>query len=248
MTEQDQTVESAVRAYWNTRAEGYSVKNNDELAGETGDRLKIRFAERLGAGRGVKALDVGCGPGIFAITLASLGCETTAVDLSPGMLSEAKANAAARGLTVDFREGNAETLPFADETFDIVVSRYLIWNLPHPEAALADWARVLKKGGKLCFEDGNHYRWLFDSRYAKLREQNGDGPGHAPKYLKGVSTEAMTDIAETLPLSGADRPGWDLAVLAKLGLEAELLERKTARLSETGEDLVTDFVVLAVKR
>ena len=92
------TLSDDVRDYWNTRAEGYSLHNCDELDGGTGLVLEHLFRTELGAKPGMRALDAGCGPGIFSIVLARLGCRVTGMDLSPEMLEHAGANAKSRGL------------------------------------------------------------------------------------------------------------------------------------------------------
>ena len=99
------TLSDDVRDYWDTRAEGYSLHNCDELDGGTGLVLEHLFRTELGAKPGMRALDAGCGPGIFSIVLARLGCRVTGMDLSPEMLEHAGANAKSRGLEADFRLG-----------------------------------------------------------------------------------------------------------------------------------------------
>ena len=190
-----------VRDYWNTRAKGYSLRNADELDGESGKALSELFKKELHVRPGLRALDVGCGPGsgILSVTLAKAGCSVTGVDLSPCMLEEARRNAARHSVTAVFMEGNAGQLPFEDGTFDVVVSRWLVWYLPHPEGAYAEWLRVLKPCGTLLVIDGNHNRYLHDPRYRSLREGQ-EVPGHAEKYMQGVSTAVIDRIAETLPL------------------------------------------------
>ena len=237
-----------VRDYWNTGAKGYSLRNADELDGESGRALAELFEKELQVRPGMRALDVGCGPGILSVTLAKAGCSVTGVDLSPGMLEEARRNAERHGVEPAFMEGNAEELPFEDGTFDVVVSRWLVWNLPHPQDAYAEWLRVLKPGGSLLVIDGNHYRYLHDPRYRSLKEGQ-EVPGHAEKYMQGVSTAVIDRIAETLPLTDADRPAWDVAVLEKLGARPRVV---TANRERNGQEsyspvVVTGFVIAALK-
>ena len=67
---------------------------------------------------------------------------------TPGA-KEAKKNAGELAGSIRFLEGSAEALDFEDEAFDVVLSRSLTWNLPHPDKAYAEWTRVLKPGGLL---------------------------------------------------------------------------------------------------
>ena len=62
---------------------------------------------------------------------------------------------------------------FEDESFDVIISRNLTWNLPHPEMAYKEWLRVLKKGGKLLNFDANWYGYLYDD---KKREAHRERP------------------------------------------------------------------------
>ncbi len=70
------------------------------------------------------------------------------------MLTEARRKAAERGASIRFEEADAEQLPFASGSFDLAVSRHVLWTLPHPEAAIDEWIRVLRPGGRLAVIDG----------------------------------------------------------------------------------------------
>lgn len=114
------------------------------------------FTEALGK-KNLNILDVGTGPGIVAFLLAELGHDVTGVDLSEEMLRKAMENATHFDLPVEFKHSDAENLPFVDESFDAVVSKDVLWTLPNPEKAIAEWTRVLKSGGKVVIADGNWY-------------------------------------------------------------------------------------------
>jgi SAM-dependent methyltransferase len=89
-------------------------------------------------------LEVGCGPGDFAQRLVvELGCDVVAVDLSPRMVELARS----RG--VDARVGDVQALPFADGEFDCAVANWMLYHVPDLERALAELARVLRRGGRL---------------------------------------------------------------------------------------------------
>jgi ubiquinone/menaquinone biosynthesis C-methylase UbiE len=70
------------------------------------------------------------------------------------MIAEARRKAAKRGVAVRFEEADAEQLPFTPESFGLVISRHLLWTLPHPETAIDEWIRVLRPGGRLVAVDG----------------------------------------------------------------------------------------------
>jgi ubiquinone/menaquinone biosynthesis C-methylase UbiE len=104
-----------------------------------------------GITRGSKVLDVGCGTGVVALTAARLGADVTGIDLTPELVGHARENAALMGLAVAFSEGDAEALPFADATFDVVVSQFAHMFAPRPEIAIKEMLRVLKPGGTIAF-------------------------------------------------------------------------------------------------
>ncbi len=101
--------------------------------------------------RDAKVLDVGSGTGVVALTAARLGAQVTGLDLTPELVAHARENASLMGLDVAFIEGDAEALPFADATFDFVVSQFGHIFAPRPEIAIGEMLRVLKPGGTIAF-------------------------------------------------------------------------------------------------
>jgi ubiquinone/menaquinone biosynthesis C-methylase UbiE len=83
------------------------------------------------------------------------------------MLAEARRKATERGTTVRFEEGDAEQLRFVSGSFDLAISRHLLWTLPNPEAALDEWIRILRPGGRLVVVDGQ-----FDASAAPPATEN----------------------------------------------------------------------------
>jgi SAM-dependent methyltransferase len=73
------------------------------------------------------------------------------------MLAEARRKAAERGFAIRFEQGDAEQLPFTPGSFDLAMCRHLLWTLPHPKAAIDEWIRVLRPGGRLVVIDGAQY-------------------------------------------------------------------------------------------
>ena len=166
------------KAYWTGRASGYSEVNQVELGTDQRrkwrDCLQAEIARRFPgiAAAQLHVLEVGTGPGFFAILLCELGYDVTAIDLTPAMLKEAKKNAGQLADSIRFLEMNAEALKFEDASFDVVISRNLTWNLPNPETAYAEWARVLKPGGLLLNFDANWYAYLFDEKARAAYDQD----------------------------------------------------------------------------
>lgn len=220
------------KEYWTGRASGYSEVNRHELSTEQRQRWKNCLCEELTqhfsdrALADLRVLEVGTGPGFFAILLCELGCNVTAIDLTPAMLAEAKENAGPLASEIQFMEMNAEALHFMDKSFDLVISRNLTWNLPHPQRAYAEWVRVLKKGGILLNFDANWYAYLFDedaqAAYDKDRANSAEqGVWDQNVGAEGEHFDVMEDIARRVPLSYIRRPAWDLKQLSEVGLQVE---------------------------
>lgn len=100
---------------------------------------------------GQAVLDVACGTGVVSVTAARTGAKVSGLDLSPVLIERGAHNAAIAGVPVDFKEGDAEALPYADGAFDVVVSQFGHMFAPRPEVAIAEMLRVLKPGGRIAF-------------------------------------------------------------------------------------------------
>ncbi|HVH79825.1 MAG TPA: methyltransferase domain-containing protein [Stellaceae bacterium] len=98
-------------------------------------------------GSGSTVLDLCCGTGLLAAGAAARGAVVTALDFSPAMLEVARSTQPA----IDFVEGDAETMPFAEASFDAVVSSFGVHHVPRPDRALAEARRVLRPGGRIAF-------------------------------------------------------------------------------------------------
>ncbi len=215
-----------VKTYWTHRAAGYSKVNQEELAGRQRMDWLAKLESQItahfpGRDRGeIQILDVGTGPGFFAIILAEAGYGVTAVDYTPAMLEQARQNAGLLADRICFRQMDGQNLDFSDNTFDVVVSRNLTWGLEHPKQAYDSWKRVLKPGGLLLNFDANWYHHLYDEgkraayeqdRHA-VREQGMEDYNTAPD----IDETAMEEIVRAVPLGSAQRPQWDIGVLEAL--------------------------------
>jgi ubiquinone/menaquinone biosynthesis C-methylase UbiE len=100
-----------------------------------------------------RSLEIGAGTGYFTLNLLQDGVvrEATAIDISPGMLDALQANAARIGVAVRTVACDAEALPFAAGTFDLVLGHAVLHHLPHLDRAFAEVLRVLKPGGRFAF-------------------------------------------------------------------------------------------------
>jgi ubiquinone/menaquinone biosynthesis C-methylase UbiE len=161
-------VKQQVAAHWGRRAAhfdedfGHSIRTAAERSAwnRIFDLVVVRRS-------GLDVLDAGCGTGFLSLELASRGHRVTGVDFAPAMLAEARRKAAEQGASIRFEEGDAEQLPFTAGSFDLVVSRHVLWTLPHPEAAIDEWVRVLRPGGRLAVIDGQ-----FDPNFSVHQNEN----------------------------------------------------------------------------
>jgi ubiquinone/menaquinone biosynthesis C-methylase UbiE len=99
------------------------------------------------------ALEIGAGTGYFSLNLLQAGAieRATATDISPGMLATLEENAKRHGLMVMTAAAEAETLPFPDESFDLVFGHAVLHHIPDLGQAFSEFARVLRPGGTLAF-------------------------------------------------------------------------------------------------
>ena len=219
-------VKQQVAAHWGRRAAGFdadfghSIRTTAERA--AWDRILDLV---VGGGRGsLDALDVGCGTGFLSLELARRGHRVTGIDFAPQMLAEARKKAAAQGVAVRFEEGDAEQLPFAEGSFDLVMTRHVLWTLPHPEQAIDEWIRVLRPGGRLAAMDSQ-----FDPSVLERSPQNAR------------SSAEYAGIGDRLPFLGG-RPQSEIeALLRAHGLAdvggdpvADLVEAQLKRMTEEG--------------
>jgi SAM-dependent methyltransferase len=142
------------------------------------------FISRLGITPGATLLDVACGTGNLAVPAAKLGAVVTGVDIAANLLVQARERAANEGLSITFDEGDAEQLPYADGSFDFVVSMFGAMFAPRPELVASELARVLKPGGTLAMANWNPAS--FTGKMFKLGGMHvPPPPGVAPPALWG---------------------------------------------------------------
>ena len=220
-----QNIKSEIHSYWTGRAEGYAEYNRKELEDDRHEKWRRALLEPIEAhfpGRPhgeIRVLDIGTGPGFFAILLSEMGFQVTAVDSTEEMLKLAGDNAGDLGDYIAWHVGDAQNLLLPDDTFDVIVSRNVTWNLPDPEAAYKEWLRVLKNGGIMLNFDANWYHYLFDKEKKTAFEADRENTRkqNMEDCNVGDDFDRCEDIAREVPLSKVMRPAWDLEVLEKYG-------------------------------
>jgi SAM-dependent methyltransferase len=135
-------IKHGMRATWMSGDFGRIAHHTEKAAEE--------FVGNLGIAPGAQVLDVACGTGNLSIPAARGGAHVTGVDIAANLLEQARGRAAAEGLDATFDEGDAEKLPYADASFDVVMSMYGAMFAPRPELVAAELARVCRPGGLIA--------------------------------------------------------------------------------------------------
>jgi ubiquinone/menaquinone biosynthesis C-methylase UbiE len=142
--------------YHDVAAAGYDSKWGIDF-GEVGRKQVLgKLRKLLGAelDRGYeRSLEIGAGTGYFTLNLLQAGAvrEATCTDISPGMMRTLSENASRLGLTVRTARADAESLPFPDESFDLVLGHAVLHHLPDLHRAFEEFYRVLRPGGRIAF-------------------------------------------------------------------------------------------------
>ena len=201
ITETD-PVKQQVATHWDRRAANFDNDFGHSIATPSERAAWDRILDLVVPQGPLDALDCGCGTGFLSLELAARRHRVTGVDFAPSMLDLARGKASAQRLAVRFEQADAENLPYPHGTFDLVISRHVLWTLPHPEAAIDEWMRVLRPGGRLAIVDGAQYN-----------------DASAPPQRENARTSAeYAAVGDQLPFYGG-RPREEIeAVLRRHGL------------------------------
>jgi SAM-dependent methyltransferase len=188
-----------------------------------------------------RVLDVGCGTGLLATRLAGAGYDVTGVDPTEGMLEVLRA----RATEVDGVHGSGTALPFADDTFDLVLSVAVMHHIADPDEvhrALAEMVRVAKPSGRILLWDHNPRNPYWKSLMARVPQDTGD--------------ERL--IAEHELIAGLEESGAEILLSAQLGLVPDFTPERALGLVAAAERaaermpllrrLCAHNVILATKR
>ena len=110
----------------------------------------VQFLDRIGIEPGTTLLDVACGSGQLGLIAARRGARVAGVDIATNSILAARGRAASEGLDARFDEGDAEALPFADASFDVVATIFGAMFAPRPELVAAELLRVCRPGGRIA--------------------------------------------------------------------------------------------------
>ena len=141
-TSEMEALKSKLKATWMAGDFGLIAKYSESGAAD--------FVRRLGLTPGMRVLDVACGTGNLSIPAAKSGATVTGLDIAPNLLDQARSRTQSEGLTAQFDEGDAEKLPYADSSFDAVISMFGAMFAPRPELVAAELLRVCRSGGTIA--------------------------------------------------------------------------------------------------
>ena len=134
-------LKAKMKAVWSAGDFGKIAEIIQEGAAEFVDRLNLKHGETL--------LDVACGTGNTAIPAALKGAIVTGIDIAPNLVEQARARATAQGVECVFEEGDAEAMPYADASFETVITMFGAMFAPRPDKTAAELIRVCRPGGRI---------------------------------------------------------------------------------------------------
>jgi len=191
----DRTVKSAHRAVW-------ALGDYATVASEVIPRLGADLVQACGVRRGMRVLDVAAGTGNAAIPAALTGASVVASDLTPELIEAGRAQAARRGAELEWREADAEALPFADGEFDVVLSCVGVMFAPHHQASASELVRVCRPGGTIGLISWTPQGFVGEMLTAMKPYLPPPPPGAQPpplwgqeEYASALFGDRVTDLA-----------------------------------------------------
>ena len=157
-----------INELWTVRSDNYNDYVADELTTERPAEWLTLIHANAPENRPLRVLDAGCGPGFFSVLPSLAGHTVTGIDGSEGMLAHARENAARHGVSPELMQGDFGALPFADGTFDLVISRNVTHIIREHLKVYGEWLRVLRPGGVLLIFDAN---WHLPYQPGPVREE-----------------------------------------------------------------------------
>ena len=136
-----------------------AIKARQKATWESGDFGQVakytmpaaeEFMSQVELWPGARVLDAACGTGNLAVIAAGRGCNVSGLDIASNLIAQARERARNESLAIEFTEGDAEAMPYADASFDVVVSMFGVMFTPRPERVVAELCRVTKPGGLIA--------------------------------------------------------------------------------------------------
>jgi len=223
-----------VEKAWSEDASGYDDLVKKQLSNKRDmnywiNELKVSVGEKP-----LKILDVGCGPGFFSILLSRLGHDVTAVDGAIGMVECAKKNFDAEKLDIRTFCSDVVTLNGEMESsYDVIISRDVVWTLYDPDRAFKRWKKLLKPNGRLIIYDGDYRKEHKTLGNFMLRAISKVVISITEKKVNEETYHTDDPIFDKLPMVENKRPMTDVELLKKAGYKKIVVKNDEFRNSPT---------------
>lgn len=213
----------------------------ESVLGRFTDQLEQHLIlERIGSPAGLRVLDVGCGDGILILELARRGARATGVDTSTRMVGAARQRAKRAGYDVPFGVAQAEALPFAPGTFDVVIGVTVLCFIEDAAEGLREMSRVLGPGGRLVI--GELGKW---SSWAAIRRIKGWLGSPVWRHARFRSPAELRQLADKAGLADGSVTG--AIFYPPIGVAARLVGRFDGAVG-TRTTMGAAFLVLAASK
>lgn len=203
-----QQVSDVICHHWNSRANTFEEHGpHNAITSEEQHRVWLEKLAQWTGPAPRKVLDIGCGTGVLSLILAEFGHNVTGIDFAANMITLAKEKSARAQLAIDFRVEDAANLSDADQTYDVIIGRHVIWTLPDPMRGVREWMRILRPTGRLV---------LIESTFAQNQ------PPSAQKNLAKSLVAKISDAPLTIASYIAGRKHWRLYAKQYRVIQAQL--------------------------
>ncbi len=166
-----------------------------EMPAHSNDEANRLLIDMAGIGPEDIVLDVACGPGLVACSLAEVARHVTGIDLTPAMIEQAQTRQRTKGLTnLTWPVGDAVPLPFPDASFSVVITRYSFHHFLEPKAVLAEMVRVCRPGGRVAVID------VFTSSPEQAEAYNRVEKLRDPSHVRALPLEELTGLCHNAGL------------------------------------------------
>ena len=144
--------QSRITEFWNAAAANYDERPSHSFQTEEQEAAWKAVLKTLLPLPPAHIMDVGTGTGVIAVALAELGYKVLGIDTAEAMLARGRSKVGEHDLR--FALGDAMNPPGSPQTFDVIISRHVLWTLTNPRQAFGSWLRLLKPGGRIVAIDG----------------------------------------------------------------------------------------------